>query len=221
MVIKNLKYTKQGKSIEPELQPVPIDLFMDESLGKILSQLKSSTRIIKKGGQLFLQGDNVSSFFYLKKGKLKLIRNTIEGGETLIHVAVSHETFAEASLFSNQYHCTAFASVDSEVTCYSKEDFLYYLEQNPFMMKKLLQIFSQQVRDLRAINEIKNISSAKARILAFIKNEMGANQELHLNIVLKDVAYKIGLAHETFYRELKKLEDEHILVRQGSFLKLQ
>lgn len=77
------------------------------------------------------------------------------------------------------------------------------------------------MRDLRAINEIKNISSAKARILAFIKNEMDDNQELHLNIVLKDVAYKIGLAHETFYRELKKLEDEHILVRQGSFLKLQ
>ena len=190
-------------------------------LDNILSQLQSTTLTIKKGRALFSQGDHVSSFYYLKKGKLKLIRNTIEGGETLIHVAASHETFAEASLFSNQYHCSAFASVDSEVISYSKEGFLYHIEQNPLMMKKLLQIFSQQVRDLRAINEIKNIQSAKARILAFVKNEMDANQELHLNIALKDVAYKIGLAHETFYRELKKLEDEHILVRQGSFLKLK
>ncbi len=194
---------------------------MDTSLEEILSELKSTAFTIKKGTPLFSQGDHVSSFYYLKKGKLKLIRNTIEGGETLIHVAASHETLAEASLFSNQYHCSAFASMDSEVVSYSKEDLLCHIEQKPLMMKKLLQIFSQQVRDLRAINEIKNIQSAKARILAFIKNEMDANQELHLNIALKDVAYKIGLAHETFYRELRKLEDEHILVRQGTSLKLQ
>jgi len=37
---------------------------------------------------------------------------------------------------------------------------------------------------------------------------------------LKDVAYQIGLAHETFYRELKKLEQAKLLIRKDGYLKL-
>ncbi len=53
---------------------------------------------------------------------------------------------------------------------------------------------------------MKNIRSANERILSYIKTNANENQELRLNLSLKDIAYKIGLAHETFYRELKILE---------------
>ena len=80
-------------------------------------------------------------------------------------------------------------------------------------MLKLLTILSHQVRDLRAINEIKNIHSAKQRILTFIKSNVDENNDLILNLSLKDIAQKIGLAHETFYRELKSLEKTNEIQR--------
>jgi len=71
---------------------------------------------------------------------------------------------------------------------YKKSDFLHHLKQNPIAMKGLLKIFAQQVRDLRTINEIKNIHSAKDRILAFIEHEMNEHKEVYLAMPLKDVA---------------------------------
>jgi len=190
-------------------------------LEQFLTDLKPSGLSLVKGEHLFFQGDQVESFYYLKTGKIKLIRHTVEGGQALIHVALAGETFAEASLFSSRYHCSAIAVSTSEIMRYKKSDLLIYLEQNPSAMKGLLKMFAQQVRDLRTVNEIKNIRSAKERILMFINNEMNAGKELCLSMLLKDVAYKIGMTHETFYRELKKLEQAGVLQRCDGYLKLR
>ena len=123
-------------------------------------------------------------------------------------------------MFSDQYHCSAVADSESVILSYNKAELLAHLEKYPANMKILLEIFSQQVRDLRAINEIKNIHSAKKRIMAYLENEMKGSNKVHLAISLKDTAYKIGLAHETFYRELKKLEQAGILIRKDRYIEL-
>jgi len=135
-------------------------------------------------------------------------------------VALAGETLAEASLFFDTYHCSAVADSESELVAYRKSTLMAHLEQNPAAMKDFLKLFAGQVRDLRAINEIKNIRAAKERMLAFFRHGMNAHQELHLDMSLKDVAYQIGLAHETFYRELKKLEQEKRLIRKDDYIKL-
>lgn len=189
-------------------------------LYEIFTELKSKELFLVKGENLFFQGSPVINLYYIKTGKLKLVRNTIEGGEVLLHLALSGETIAEASLFSNEYHCSAISDSVSEILVYKKVELLLHLEKHPAAMKGLLKIFAQQVRDLRAISEIKNVNSAKERILSFIRYEMNQNKEVHLEISLKDIAYKIGLAHETLYRELKTLEEAKILIRKGRYLKL-
>lgn len=189
-------------------------------LDQILMQLKPAKVRLAKGEALFLQNDATVNFYCIITGKVKLIRNTIEGTQAVIHVALAGETFAEASIFSSEYHCSAIAVSESVIMSYRKSELLYYLEGAPDAMQGLLRVFSQQVRDLRLINEIKNIRSARDRILAFIESEMDSSREVFLNMSLKDLAYKIGLAHETFYRELKNLEKRSILKRHGNTLKL-
>jgi len=189
-------------------------------LNDVLSHLKSENITLAKGDYLFDQGDQVVSFHYVTSGKIKLTRNTIEGSQALIYVALSGETLAEASLFFDQYHCSAVADLESEIVAYRKSTLLAHLEQHPAAMKDFLKLFAGQVRDLRAINEIKNIRAAKERILAFIRHAMNEHQELYLEMSLKDVAYQIGLAHETFYRELKKLEQAKLLIRHDGYIKL-
>lgn len=175
---------------------------------------------MEKGETLFAQGGRVANLYYVKSGKIKLVRNTVEGGQVLIYMALSGETLAEASLFSDEYHCSAVADSASDIVAYRKSTLLTHLENNPKAMQDLLKMFAQQVRDLRTMNEIKNIRSAKERILTFIEHESNEHKELVLAMPLKDVAYQIGLAHETFYRELKSLEKEKLLVRKNGYLKL-
>jgi len=176
--------------------------------------------LLAKGDYLFQQGGQVSYFFFVNTGKIKLIRNTIEGAQALIYVALPGETVAEASLFFDTYHCSAIAESESQIVAYKKSTLMAHLEQNPVAMRGFLKLFAGQVRDLRTINEIKNIRAAKERIMAFFRYAMNAHQELKLDISLKDIAYQIGLAHETFYRELKKLEQEKRLIRKDGYIKL-
>jgi len=185
-----------------------------------LTDLKAETLFLKKGETLFLQNDEVLNMYYITAGRVLLQRNTLDGAPVILHVAFPGEMIAEASLFSKENHCSAIADTTTEVSYIKKANLVTFLEKNAVAMKRLLIVYAHQIRDLRAINEIKNIRSATARSLAFLRNEMNASQEVKLSISLKDVAYRIGLSHETFYRALKELEKTKQISRQERLIKL-
>ena len=184
------------------------------------AELKPQSLTLAKGEILFKQGDSVSNIYFISVGKIKLIRNTSDGTPVVLHIGQQGESIAEASLFSNQYHCSAIVVSASDILFVKKDILVQFLKDKPDVMMALLAIFSRQVRDLRAINEIKNIRSARERVLTFIKSNADENQALKLDLSLKDLAAKIGLAHETFYRELKHLEEAGKLQREADRIKL-
>ena len=186
----------------------------------LADELKPKVLFFAKGDTIFKQKDNVTNIFHIQSGRIQLIRNTIDGTPIILHTGQQGETIAEASLFSSHHHCSAVATLASEIHAVNKQALLQYLEDKPEKMKNLLALFAGQVRDLRAINEIKNIRSANERILTFIRNNTNDNKEIILESSLKDIAYKIGLAHETFYRELKNLEDSGIISKDEKMIKL-
>jgi len=182
--------------------------------------LQPSRLNLAKGETLFTQGSLIENLYLIDSGRIKLQRNTIDGSSVILHTGEAGETIAEASLFAENYHCTAIADTETHVSFVKKHALLRHLEENPQEMKSLLERFARQVRDLRAINEIKNIRSAQERILVYIKSNINSNSEMALDISMKDLAHKIGLAHETFYREIKKLEKSGVIKREQSYLKL-
>ncbi len=183
-------------------------------------KLKYQTIELKKSEILFRQNTKVERLFFLEEGRIKLVRETIDGQSLVIHTAYSQETFAEASLFSDKYHCHGVCGSACTVLSFSKDEVLKYLQTHPKVMMKLLKIYMQQVRDLRLLNEIKSINSAYERVLAFLNAESNENSELYFSCSLKDMAQKLGLAHETFYRTLKILEREDKINRQDNYIKI-
>ena len=180
--------------------------------------LSSKTIHLKSGQHLFTQGDSVKNIYCVNKGRIKLVRDTFEGTPILIHVAYAEESIAEASLFSKKYHCSALAGTHTEVTVYSKNELLKILQEKPKSMMNLLRQLTTQVRDLRMLNEIKSIYNAKEKVLTYLATEFHRDKESDLP--LKDIAQKIGMAHETFYRTLKTLEKNGKIKRSKSQIKL-
>jgi CRP-like cAMP-binding protein len=180
--------------------------------------LSSKTIHLKSGQYLFTQGDSVKNIYCVNKGRIKLVRDTFEGTPILIHVAYAEESIAEASLFSKKYHCSALAGTNTEVTVYSKNELLKILQEKPKSMMNLLKQLTTQVRDLRMLNEIKSIYNAKEKVLTYLATEFHRDKESDLP--LKDIAQKIGMAHETFYRTLKTLENDGKIERNKSQIKL-
>ncbi len=80
---------------------------------------------LQQGELLFEQGDPAVNVFVVQKGCIRLVRYTHEGYTVPIYSAFPGESFAEAAMFSDIYHCDAEAVLPSTVLCYPKEQVFY------------------------------------------------------------------------------------------------
>jgi CRP-like cAMP-binding protein len=134
-----------------------------------------------------------------------------------MYTANAGDSFAEASLFSDTYHCNAIATKDSLVHFYPRQKILEDLRSHPEKTEQLIALLASQVRTLRTKLEIRNILSARERILQFFYLSAHPDTgEIFLDISLKNLAEELGLAHETLYREMAKLDKEGIIKRKNN-----
>ncbi len=174
-------------------------------------------RQYKASDVIFRQGDTAEGIFAVEEGRVRLDRYTSEGRTTIMHMAEANESFAEASLFSKTYHCDATATVPSRIVLYPKGDVLTALRLHPLMSIKYIALLSGQVKTLRARLELRSVLSARERILQYLLLYVDPNtRRVTLPGTLKDLAAELGLAHESVYRELKKLEEDGLIERNDS-----
>lgn len=186
----------------------------NKSIQDLLERQISRNIHLRAEDVLFRQGEPPISFYYVEKGKLRLERNTADGKLVILHEASAGQTIAEASLFSERYRCTAIAEVNSELKVFNKSQIISALKNDPKALMELLGTFANQVQELRDLNEIKNINSARDRILAFFALIVDEKGMIDMQPSIKNLAQKIGIAHETFYRVLNQLEYESIIKRK-------
>lgn len=181
--------------------------------------------ILKKtllcGEYVFYKGDPAKYIYGVESGQVHLKRPTPEGRSVLIHVAGDGDSFAEASLFSDVYHCDAVAEEETIVHTYPKTRVLDALRSQPDKTEQYIALLSSQVRSLRTQLELRNILSAKKRIIHYLLLKADpVTRELIFHIPLKEIAAELGLAKETFYRNLALLEQEGVIQRQKKKIRL-
>jgi len=175
--------------------------------------IDSKPLLLKKAGRLFDQGTQVEKMYFVMSGRVKLVRHPADGEGVVLHVATAGEMIAEASLFSETYHCSAIADQPSELGCIDRKLALERILDNAQTSQSVMRLFAQQIRDLRGLHELRNIRSAQNRVFSYLTAQANDSGEITLNMSLKDMAYKLGLAHETLYRELHKLEKNGKIAR--------
>jgi CRP-like cAMP-binding protein len=179
------------------------------------------TRRLAAGQALFRQHDPVHAIFLVLEGRLRLIRHTSEGQTVILHVAKAGESFAEAALFSEVYHCDAVAWQPSLVAVHPKPVVLDLFQKHPEAAAAFMARLARQVQQLRSRLEIRNIRSADERALQFLQLVAPQGSRVAaFDRPLKDVAAEIGLSHEAFYRALAKLERKGLIRRHGRKMEL-
>ena len=179
-------------------------------------------RELAAGELVFRQGDRAAHIFQVMSGKVRLIRYTPEGGVLTLYRAGAGETFAEAALFAECYHCSTVVDESGSVACFPKRELLAGLASRPAIMLDLVAQLSAQVRRLRTLLEIRSIISAPERIMHYLRLQADPTDgHCRLPGTLKDAAMELGLAHETFYRVLAALRKEGKIDRAGRCIRLR
>lgn len=179
-----------------------------------------TVRQLAAGTVLFRQGDKTVGIFRLISGRITLNRVTPAGTEVVMHTVRSGEIFAEASIFSKNYHCDALAVQDSEVLLYPKVELARQLKGNAEELWAFTAELAHRIQGLRASLEIRQIRSAPERVLQSMRLRCDSSGVWRIDGTLKQFAEEIGLTHEALYRALATLERERAIVRNGNDIRI-
>ena len=182
----------------------------------------ASERELTRGEHLFRQGDPISTVFEVLAGRLRLVRRTIDDHLVVLHTARDGELFAESTLFADTYHCDGVAAVPSRVRTYPKREFIAALRATPEAWEQLAARLAHDLQRLRTQLELRNIRSARERVLQYLwLNAGAAERTVALEGDLQDVAADLGLTREAFYRTLAGLESEGGVARTDQAILLK
>ena len=182
----------------------------------------SVDRVLAPGELLFHQSDPATAIYKVEGGRICLIRRTVDDHLVVLHTAHGGEFLAEASLFSEAYHCDAVALVASRVRSYSKVKLLAEFRTDPGLAEAFMARLARQVQDLRARLELRNVRSARERLLQYLWLRLGPNgRTVSVEGQYQDIAAEIGLTREALYRALARLQADGLLTREASGIVLK
>ena len=148
------------------------------------------------GEPLFVQGDPAAAIYKVESGQLRLVRRIIDG-----HTARQGEFFAEAALFAD-----ATAAAPSRVRTYPKTKMKEALRSNPAFTEAFTAGLARQLQNLRSRMELRNIRSARERVLRYLRLRAGSQgRRIAIDGQLQDIAAEIGVTREAYYRTLAAL----------------
>lgn len=181
----------------------------------------SKIRSFSKGEPIFRLNQCAEALYKVLIGEVHLYRHNQNGNRVLLYRAYEDNYFAEASLNSHVYHCTAECVKESEIQIIDANKMLRLLDQNAEFASKWILILSSELRRQRASVERLSIKSAAERIKHYILTEGESWGELQLKGSLSDLSDMLGLSRESLYRTLSKMEKSGELERIDQSFKLK
>ncbi|MFV2052364.1 Crp/Fnr family transcriptional regulator [Aliiroseovarius sp. YM-037] len=160
------------------------------------------------GDVLFRQAEPVRGLYRVQRGCVTLRRTTVAGDTLTLHRATTGDLFAEASVFSDQYHCDAICAEGGEVQHISKAAVLDQLSKDKDFALAFTALLARQVQSYRFLLEITAIKSAEERVLAAVSAG-------YLDGAVTEFATRVHLTHEACYRALRALCNKGRLTQLG------
>jgi len=85
----------------------------------------------------------------------------------------------------------------------------------------LIATMARQLQDARGRLELRNVRSARERVLLWLDLRAGPTRIVTVEGELQDVAAELGLTREAFYRTLATLERDGLIAREGAQITLR
>jgi len=186
-----------------------------------MDRVHQNSKIVKleEGQLLFAQGEDVTNFYLVLSGKMKLFRVSPDGQEKIIEIVPQGEVFAEALMFMDQPHypVSSAALSDTVVIGIDTSDFKAMLWDSVETCLLLLGDMSFRLRKL--VHEIDTLTlhSGTCRVANYLLQQIQDGQEcIELEVAKGVIAARLSVKPETFSRIIKNLRGQDILSIEGN-----
>lgn len=174
---------------------------MSEDLFHLVVSRATMRRELAKESYLFHRGDRVRSIFAVESGFINLTRFQENGAPLILQRAGPGTFLAEASVYSETYHCDALASQNCLIHEWDRAAFRKLLADTPAYSELWASHLAREVQSARYRSEILTRKNVAERFDCWLTWQGGAMPPKGR---WKSIAGQIGVSPEAFYRELAK-----------------
>jgi CRP-like cAMP-binding protein len=177
--------------------------------------------LIKKGEDLFTEGQRVRGIYCVQDGHFKLTRHSASGRETIVRFASSGDFIGYRALLALEpISLSAVAILDAQVCFVPAAVLLNFLQANgPFSLDLLRATCHElsEANQLLASLAQKTVKQRIAEVFLMLRTKFNEDAEGCIDIDLKrsEIADLVGTATESLIRFLSQFERDQLILRQG------
>lgn len=155
---------------------------------------------LEAGKTLFRSGDPVRFMYLVTAGRIDLVRHKKNGTPLILNRAGPGDILAEASAYSDIYHCNGEARSRSRMVSLPLAEFHEKLHDAPTLAGRWAAQLSRELQKARMQAEIRSLKTVAERLEAWL----GDDATLPPKGQIQDLAYVLGVSREALYRELAR-----------------
>jgi CRP-like cAMP-binding protein len=182
--------------------------------------------LIKKGQQIFREGDPVEGMYFIYSGTVKVHKKWDKEKELIIRFAKKGDILGHMGLGNEAIYPVTTTALEPTIVCYISMNFFEStLRVNNELTYKLMRFFASGLQDSE--KRMRNLvhMPVKGRIaqsLITLKNQFGTNDEGAINIELtrQDLSSFAGASYETLFKVINELVDEKIAEVSGKSIRI-
>ncbi|HTJ28454.1 MAG TPA: Crp/Fnr family transcriptional regulator [Candidatus Limnocylindria bacterium] len=174
-----------------------------------------------RGTHVFDQGDPTRVIYLVKRGAVRIARETEDGKDVTVALLGPGDLFGEETLFDAKPRTTNAIVVEDALLCQTRaEDLFALLSRDPALALNVAKVLSGQLDEARATMEDLAYAKVSERILHLLRKlaaEHGVpcagGTRIDLRLTHADIASLVGSTRETVSLELGRLvEARHVRV---------
>jgi len=187
---------------------------------------KGKTRAFSNKQIIYVENDEPSYLYFIKKGKIKSYKRANDGRELSSTLYNDGDFFGYESLCrATNYTDNAATLADSELLLIAKADFMDYLLNHQEVASTFIGMLSGSVQDkeeqmlkLAYFSVRKRVAEALVQVA--LKFGDGKSDTCTLKISRDDLAALVGTASETVSRMLADFKDEKLIEKSGNAINI-
>ena len=183
-----------------------------------LTEVELRRIIIRKRfgkNQIILYEEDTANFIYfIYAGKVKAVQYSVDGKERILAIHKKGDFFGEMAILDGKSApATIVAMEDVEIGFISKEDFEWYLLKNEEVVKGIIKMLCERLREAWLMLKVTSFADAEHRIRAVLMHmadQFGIKDArgtiINLKLTHKDLAHLASISRETATRFLNSFE---------------
>lgn len=176
---------------------------------------------LKKGQQVFKEGEAVKGVFFIVSGKVKIHQHWGANKEAILRFASDGDMIGFRGLGRERiYPVTATTMEEVKLIFIDINFFESTLKVNPKLTYALMELYANELEDterrIRTMAHLE-VKGRVAETFLFLQSKFGITEEGFINVKLtkQEIASFVGTTYETISRITNELEKEKYIITKG------